>query len=527
MAFVGQFESKDLKISWTRNTANDATGLITLHYAIEFYDGAVLLREDTTTATEYTYYYDDMLIDRPAGPPRDITVKLYEVDTFLVRSGAATATFSNDPPAVPTFTATVTIDTVIIDIEYEESSDRAGYYITRSTTAGYTPVLSDVIYQGNDLKFIDKNLTSGVNYYYRVAAYDKFSYTLADLNFSNEQVVSGPSLLEFDEVALEFDNVEFSVSGNTVSWTTGQAVRLLNGTSVTKTVPSGSYTWTSGKVYIFFDWASGSVLTTTVQADAFSGRDNRIIAIYSGGTNLHIGTQKPIFDGANIIAGTVGAGQLVTTNVVITQSAQIANAIITNAKILDGEITVSKLDTTDFATTGLALFGGDLQSSNYVANTSGWHINNNGDAEFNNLVTRGWITVGAITDFTEYNSTTTTTIPNNSSVSNIDSQTYTCPADNFMFFAASIEIDQLSTAVSDLPSGVNVQCNISFTDGGGGGQLFQYTLNKGDNRTVHFTTIISDNREFTVSWTISHSQSASTGYVEASNAKYFSKVVQR
>lgn len=531
MALVGEFQSKDLKISWTRNPANDDTNAITLHYAIEFYDGTTLLRQDTTTATEYTYYYDDMLIDRPAGPVRDITVKLYEVDTFLVRSGAATATFSNDPPAAPTFTTTATVDTVVIEIEYDNpDSDFAGYYICRSTTPGFTPGAGNVIYQGTDLKFIDKNLTYGVNYYYRVAAYDKFSYSVADLSFANEQVVVGPSAIEFDEVTIEFDNVEFSVNGNTVSWTSGQAIRLFNGTAVTKTVPAGSYAWTSGKVYIFFDWASGSVLTTTLQANAFSGRDNRIIAVYSGGTDLHIGTQKPIVDGANIIAGTIGASQLITTSAIITDTAQIADAIITNVKILDGEITVDKLDTDSFFAQGLALFGGDLRSSNYVANTSGWQIASNGDAEFNNLVTRGWITVGAISDFTEYNSTTSVTINNSSSVNNMFTQSYTCPADNFLFFASSLDVQKLSGPISPGET-VIVECWLEFTDSNTEYLIANetYTMLQNETRTTHGTTIISDARPFTVWWRVSHIPAGgnTTGYVVADNAKYFSKVVQR
>ena len=528
MAFIGQFENKDLKVSWTRNPANEATGAITLHYFVEFFNGAIKLRDTTVVNPEVTYYYDDMLIDRPGGPVRDITVKVYEVDTFLTQSAPAEATFTNDPPQVPTFSTTTTVDTVIIDIDYLSESDRAGYYICRSTTSGFAPASVNVIYQGSDLKFIDKNLTFGVNYYYRVGAYDKFSYTLADLNFSAEQVAVGPSLLEFDEVNIEFDNIEFDVSGNTVSWTGGQAIRLFNGLAETKAVIAGNYTWTSGKVYIFFDWASGSVLTTTIQANAFSGRDNRVIAVYSGGTDLYVGTQKPIIDGNNIIAGTVGAGQLIATDVVISQSAQINNAIITNVKILDGEITVDKLDTANFSATGLALFGNDLQSSNYVTGSQGWQINNNGNAEFNNLVTRGWITVGAISDFVEYNSVGFTTIPNASIVTNLYNQSYTCPASNFLFFGASIDLEAFSASASP-GDFYTVECILSFADNPGATVTLafeSYTMLTGETRTTHANAFVSDNRSFNVYWRVSNF-SGNNGFGQVDNAKYFTKVVQR
>ena len=529
MAFIGQFENKDLKVSWTRNPANEATGAITLHYFVEFFNGAIKLRDTTVVNPEVTYYYDDMLIDRPGGPVRDITVKVYEVDTFLTQSAPAEATFTNDPPQVPTFSTTTTVDTVIIDIDYLSESDRAGYYICRSTTSGFAPGSVNVIYQGSDLKFIDKNLTFGVNYYYRVGAYDKFSYTLADLNFSAEQVAVGPSLLEFDEVNIEFDNIEFNVSGNTVSWTGGQAIRLFNGVAETKAVIAGNYTWTSGKVYIFFDWASGSVLTTTIQANAFSGRDNRVIAVYSGGTNLYVGTQKPIIDGNNIIAGTVGAGQLIATDVVISQSAQINNAIITNVKILDGEITVDKLDTANFSATGLALFGNDLQSSNYVTGSQGWQINNNGNAEFNNLVTRGWITVGAISDFVEYNSVGFTDITDaNDQSTLLYPQTYSCPASNFLFFGTSIQIEARNTAVSG--DDFTVECILSFADNPGATVTLassDYTLTSGQTRTTHANQFISEDRTFTVYWKVTVGLSGVNPVARMSDAKYFTKVVQR
>ena len=47
---------------------------------------------------------------------------------------------------------------------------------------------------------------------------------------------------------------------------------------------------------------------------------------------------------------------------------------------------------------GVAMFGGDLRSSDYVADVSGWIIHENGSAEFNDLVAREWIRVGAVSD---------------------------------------------------------------------------------------------------------------------------------
>lgn len=50
-------------------------------------------------------------------------------------------------------------------------------------------------------------------------------------------------------------------------------------------------------------------------------------------------------------------------------------------------------------TDGVAMFGGDLQSTGYVANTSGWQISANGAAEFKSLATREWLVDGAASEF--------------------------------------------------------------------------------------------------------------------------------
>lgn len=74
---------------------------------------------------------------------------------------------------------------------------------------------------------------------------------------------------------------------------------------------------------------------------------------------------------ADPVNGTVSAARIAADNI-----------------ILDGSVKAAKIDTTTFAASGLALFGGTLQSTNYVANTSGWKITNAGAAEFNSLLVR-------------------------------------------------------------------------------------------------------------------------------------------
>ena len=51
-----------------------------------------------------------------------------------------------------------------------------------------------------------------------------------------------------------------------------------------------------------------------------------------------------------------------------------------------------------FAVTGMAAFGGDLQSTGYNPGVSGWRIRATGAAEFSNLVDRSWLVDGSVTD---------------------------------------------------------------------------------------------------------------------------------
>lgn len=70
---------------------------------------------------------------------------------------------------------------------------------------------------------------------------------------------------------------------------------------------------------------------------------------------------------------------------------------------LDLRIRPDDLDTPSFQTTGLALFGGTLQSDDFVTGVSGWQINQNGSMELQDLVARDWIKAGAVSDGVEVN----------------------------------------------------------------------------------------------------------------------------
>ena len=100
---------------------------------------------------------------------------------------------------------------------------------------------------------------------------------------------------------------------------------------------------------------------------------------------------------ADVSITEVGTGQIVADN------------------ISAGAVTAGAIDTTSLTAAGLAVFGGALQSDDYVAGVSGWRIGKTGSAQFQNLLVRGSLQDGAVSDiyqdfFTTAISLTTTDV---------------------------------------------------------------------------------------------------------------------
>lgn len=70
-------------------------------------------------------------------------------------------------------------------------------------------------------------------------------------------------------------------------------------------------------------------------------------------------------------------------------------------KTLDLRIRPDDVDQVAFAVSGLSVFGGTLQSSDFIQNEKGWRITQAGNAEFNDLIARNSLQVGAVSDVYE------------------------------------------------------------------------------------------------------------------------------
>lgn len=69
-----------------------------------------------------------------------------------------------------------------------------------------------------------------------------------------------------------------------------------------------------------------------------------------------------------------------------------------NVTSLDLRVRPDDLDQLAMSVAGLAVFGGTLQSDDFVTGVSGWQINKDGSMELQSLVTRDWIQEGALSD---------------------------------------------------------------------------------------------------------------------------------
>ena len=174
--------------------------------------------------------------------------------------------------------------------------------------------------------------------------------------------------MEIGQRAVDVGGLEFSISGNTLSWLAG-TIEYVNdaGANALAAITANSAAWTTGKLYVY--WAKGATVlsTTTSYATAKTG-NNVILAIYEGGDNLTVNLGRTIISGAKIRTGSISATQLAANSVTATQ---IAAGAVTAAKIAADAITADKIDVTDLAAVSGTLGNVDISNANIGSLTVG------------------------------------------------------------------------------------------------------------------------------------------------------------
>lgn len=333
------FEGKDCTFVWEHNPNNSdgSRGDILSGYKIEIYNstGTTLLRTEivASNVVEYTYFYEINVGD--GGPRREFQVRIYSVDTLVRTSSTyASKNISNPQPAITGVDLDGGFGGYWVSVNpIPADRDEVGYYVCASTSSGFTPSSSNVVYKGpSPSNFISAGSNS--TYYVRVAGYDSFGDDIAGLTFTTQQSVSIQAEVQLKD--FEFEGLLFKPNDGTtnkLTWTAGKA-HILSGDNVdTYDISAGGLDWTSGTTYIYYIGGESILRSTNTITTALGSENHRIVAQYKGGTDLIAENGNAYLDGGKVIAQTIGASQLVAGSAVITNTAQIANSIITSAQI--------------------------------------------------------------------------------------------------------------------------------------------------------------------------------------------------
>lgn len=264
-----EFGGNDCTVVWTNPSAN---GNITETLK----DFRVQILDYNTDVVRGTYYVAPV----PAGQTQTFTYTYSEntkqtlARTFKVQvncrdghnnlSAPTTFTATNPAPPVPLNINVVGfVEGVKITFDPMYDDDWAGYRVWSSTTSGFTPDDSNLVYDGRDNYIALNGLTGNTTYYFRVAAYDTFGRT--GLNLSSQ--LSGLSSLGFDpntlEITLNSDNLTLNGEGEGGSASTlPTGWTIINQSSTNNTVTGH----TAAKTATYFPGKNTWGLNTTIGA---------------------------------------------------------------------------------------------------------------------------------------------------------------------------------------------------------------------------------------------------------------------
>ncbi|OCP21890.1 MULTISPECIES: phage tail protein [unclassified Ensifer] len=258
------------------------------------------------------------------------------------------------PPAAPTdFTVTPGLTSLWLSWVNPTDADLAIIEILEGTTN----VSADAVVIANSIgtSFPRTGLAHNTTRYYWLRAVDTSGNKSGLTAVSSAQTAVMPDPKRMTIVGLTL--TPNSPSANKVAWTSFDVSvgSQLSGTT-TKTVVAGNATWTAGSLYLYYVEGETTLRTTTSISAIFTV-GGFPVGVYRGGTDVQMADGKVMQDGNNILAGTIGAQQLVANDAIITGSVQIGDAVITSAKILS--LSADKLQANTTISNSIIVGGGD------------------------------------------------------------------------------------------------------------------------------------------------------------------------
>ncbi|MCX6733072.1 MAG: phage tail protein [Candidatus Roizmanbacteria bacterium] len=320
----------------------------------------VVFPDTTNVGGTFVYTYGQNTVDYTT-PSRNVNVRVYAQDTLgNISSTYIYATFSNaQAGGVTSFEILTLLDGVSINITPNSTdNDVAGFKVYRNLTSSFTKDSSTEIYDGTSPNVTLTTPDNSNTYYYSVAEYDSFDKT--GLAFASEQsaISIGTTAIQWGLKDIVFTQ---NTSTNVISWTSGTIYK--NGDAYS--ISSGTATWTTGILYIYYT-GSGSTLSTTTATATAVGIGNYPLATYDSTNHLRGGDGSAFISGSQILAATVGTSQLIA-------------GAVTADKILAGEVTADKL------------YSDVLQSTSYNATAkTGWKADRSG-----NIISYGALTIAS------------------------------------------------------------------------------------------------------------------------------------
>ena len=483
------FSGKNLVLEWTYNTANDAVTDSIRDYVVEVLTSANVIKGTYTVPLNankggtFTLSFDENSAIF-GSPTRSFNVRVYSRDTVGDLSNYIAVSPENPAPVVSTFSATAVFGAAYLKATIPDDPDLVSYTFKKYAASSGGSALETIVSVSN---YLDFDATTGTTYYYTVTPNDVYGA-------GTETTRTAVSALSVTADTYTYTGLLFKPndpSSNRVSWTSFVATK--NGTSST-TVSSGNALWSSGILYLYYVDGNTTLQTTTSLNTAVSGR---ILASYRGGTDLTSDAGRAYIDGDTIIAGTVGANQLVVGSAVITQAAQIQNAIITTAKIADAQITEAKIADASITNAKIGSLAVDSAKIANAAITTA----KIGDAQISTAkiddaqVTTLKIGVDAVTvtAFGELSPTSITVTGSTSTWTNV--VTYNVPS-NAQGYPTMVDIsDGGITSSGTLASYANIK-NVRITDGSGTvlktySGIIATAFSAGDDKASRYRFLIS------------------------------------
>jgi hypothetical protein len=179
---------------------------------------------------------------------------------------------------------------------------------------------------------------------------DSFTVETYGTEIDGNSIVTGTIVankLTLSSQEINTSGITFSTDGvDTISWTSGD---IVSGTIVSIAIPSGSAYYTGQPKYIYWDGAS--IFKSTTSIYTARAENCKLLAIYTGGSNIDVLYGETIIEGNRIKTGTITANNIAAETITGTEihadtisTVHLQAASITADKLVSNSITTDKLE---------------------------------------------------------------------------------------------------------------------------------------------------------------------------------------